>query len=181
MPTKEGYTPLMVCCIYKSNEALELLLKYGGVNLLLKDKNQKTAVDLGKKYGNSKCESVINKALAENDYNEMIQPNYTNLNNLPQLECCLEFTQTAEQDITDIDKVQFQELLLKGQLLPCIICLSNLGHIKYTNCCGQPLHQHCCNNQLQSSTDKSCPVCKSQNCQLVCVIRHPERALTLQN
>lgn len=96
MPTKEGYTPLMVCCIYKSNEALELLLKYGGVNLLLKDKNQKTAVDLGKKYGNSKCESVINKALAENDYNEMIQPNYTNLNNLPQLECCLEFTQTAE-------------------------------------------------------------------------------------
>lgn len=41
MKTKEGWTPAMICCIYKSTESLDVLLRIGGINFNCKDKNNK--------------------------------------------------------------------------------------------------------------------------------------------
>jgi len=48
LPTKEGWTPLMISCIYSAVEELKILLNYGGVRLANVDKNGKTALQLAK-------------------------------------------------------------------------------------------------------------------------------------
>lgn len=51
--------------------------------------------------------------------------------------------QLMKEALIDLEK--YRELLLKGDRVPCIICLSDYGYIKYTTCCGQPIHGPCKN------------------------------------
>lgn len=177
MATKEGYTPIMICCIYKSNEALKMLLKYGGIYLQSKDNNGKTAIELGKKYGNAQCEDIINDVFKGNDYLDFLEMKMDQLSQFPELDILISDSSTQpEEDLTDVDKIQYRELLVQGELLPCVICLSNLGFIKYTTCCGQPGHTQCFTNQAKKVSDVNCPICNSTSCKLTCIVRFPERA-----
>lgn len=73
--SKEGWTPLMISSIYKSINTLNLLLKYGGLYLLKKDNDGKTASDLATKYGATECANAVKKKLAENDNQDFLPIN----------------------------------------------------------------------------------------------------------
>ena len=51
-------------------------------------------------------------------------------------------------------KIKYRELLLYGKRLPCFICLNDVGYLKYTSCCGHPIHHGC------KPLDEKCPMCK---------------------
>lgn len=48
--TKDGWTPLMISVIYKSTECLNILIEYGGIELLAKDYNNLTSLKLAENY-----------------------------------------------------------------------------------------------------------------------------------
>ena len=54
----------------------------------------------------------------------------------------------------DLDS-KYSELFLNGQRRPCNLCGRNTGLIKYTKCCGIPLHLVC----FTEVELKVCPVC----------------------
>lgn len=45
----------MICAIFDSIEALQILCQYGGVDPGAKDNNDKTAIKLAEQYGTLKC------------------------------------------------------------------------------------------------------------------------------
>ena len=50
--TSEGYTPVMVAIVYKSDTFLSFLLNLGGVNLNIFEKGKLKAYDLALQYRN---------------------------------------------------------------------------------------------------------------------------------
>lgn len=48
--TKEGWTPLMISCIYKSPECVKLLLSYGGVDLNVRDYKGSNCLQLSESF-----------------------------------------------------------------------------------------------------------------------------------
>lgn len=55
LQTSEGYTPLMLSVIYKSNETMMLILKLGGSDLSLISSNKMRAYDFAINYKNEKA------------------------------------------------------------------------------------------------------------------------------
>jgi len=60
-----------------------------------------------------------------------------------------------------------QQLLLRGVHRPCIICMSNIGPLLYTVCCGHPMHLIC----NQPIVDR-CPMCR--------IMGHPMLSLNMK-
>ena len=73
---------------------------------------------------------------------------------------------------SSIDK--YHNLLIFGDRIPCVICLTDDGYIKYTTCCGQPIHSLCKSEKLVK-----CPYCGKEGFGLTAEIVYPERALEL--
>lgn len=48
--TKEGWTPLMISVVYKSPECLNILLAYGGIELLSRDYKNLTTLQLAESF-----------------------------------------------------------------------------------------------------------------------------------
>lgn len=154
--TKEGWTPLMICAIYKSTEALQLLYHCGGVDPSLKDNNDRTAAKLAEYYGALHCYEHIKK------FPESLVP-------INKIFLSSEASMNLEKD------PKYKELFMNGTRLPCRICNSNLGYLKYSVCCGVPSHKACLKNH-----DFNCPEC-SKKTELTCQIISPEKAFTLSN
>ena len=152
--TKEGWTPLMICAIYKSTEALQLLLHCGGVDLTLKDNNGRTVTGLAEYYGALLCFEQLKK------YPEsQIPVNTIFLNS--------QISMNPEKD------PMYKDLLMNGVRLPCKICKENLGYLKYSVCCGVPVHKVCLGKK-----GNICPECSKQT-ELTSQVLIPEKAFTL--
>jgi len=83
---------------------------------------------------------------------------------------------TKAMDAVSIEeRDEYQELLRKGKRLPCIICMGSNGWIKYTKCCGQPLHPLC------TKKVNICPNCSFDCLTLITDVIYPERAFTLDD
>ena len=169
LQTREGYTPIMVAAIHGKQLILKQILKAGGIKLNLKDKKGKTAKDLAIINGYLKCAEII----SEFECDESPTPlNYNYLKNFSLNDLHHKTTPEAARDIEDDPR--YQEILLKGRRIPCIICQDELGLTKYTTCCGQPLHAACIEGKV-----KTCPICKCGGLELINEILYPERAFEL--
>lgn len=49
----------MIAAIYKSDQALEILLKYGGIDLHTADSNERSITDLATYYRSTSCLALI--------------------------------------------------------------------------------------------------------------------------
>ena len=180
--TCEGWTPLMIATIYNSPRCIDILFKSGGIKLKEKDEKGKTALDLASIYCRSECEKIIQKEISK--LSKMGFQDYTNINDA--------FLQNFKDEDKEHERFsksiiltcndpsieedeRYRMLLLHGERIQCLICLCNKGLIKYTTCCGQPMHSHCKIDRL-----KFCPNCKADDLSLTWEVEHPERAFTLQ-
>mmetsp|Transcript_720 Transcript_720/g.996 ORF Transcript_720/g.996 Transcript_720/m.996 type:complete len:116 (-) Transcript_720:259-606(-) len=114
----------MICAIYRSADCLEVLFKYGGIKTDLLDNNGKYAIQLAEYYGSIDCFEILKEiplGLVEINQMYLQQDRIFNFENDPK----------------------YQELLMNGIARPCIYCESNLGYIRYSTCCGAPMHQEC--------------------------------------
>ncbi|EGR32983.1 protein kinase domain protein [Ichthyophthirius multifiliis] len=80
-----------------------------------------------------------------------------------------------ENDMSEETKIKYKKLLEDGYRIPCVICCVNLGYIKYTSCCGQPMHGHCQTEKIQN-----CPFCRDEKYKLITEVLYPDRAFTLE-
>jgi len=122
--SKEGWSALMVCGIYRSLECLNVMLKCGGCRTDITDNSGKTPLQLAEYYGSIYC------------FERLKQVSFGLI--------------PVNQDFLKKEKsTQFQndpecyDLLLNGILRPCVYCQSNLGYLKYSKCCGLPMHKQC--------------------------------------
>jgi len=185
--TKEGWTPLMISAIYGSTKCLNMLLQCGGMSLNAKDNNGRTAGDLAKYYGKTELETTLTEAKAKLPTSNSDAITFT-----PIAENFLSyFQEETPGGIVDPDMVvrsvklgettieerdEYSALLMFGDRLPCLICLMNRGLIKYTSCCGQPLHPLCKTDKL-----KNCPNCNRVAWNLTSEVEYPERAFMLRD
>jgi ankyrin repeat protein len=153
IPTKEGWTPLMICCLYKSFECLKILYLSGGIQPNLKDGKGKDAAKLAEYYGAIECFEHIKKNVAE------------------QIPINEEFIK-SEYLATNFKDPTHANLLLNGYRKPCIYCTLDSGYLKYCKQCGAPIHKLCLTDN--SGTCKDCGKC----CELTGEILFPERAFS---
>lgn len=70
MPSSDGQTAFMVACSFKADQSIMAYLKYGGMDLEIKDKNNRTAADLCKYYrfylGTSELAKITDKRVLPN-------------------------------------------------------------------------------------------------------------------
>ena len=59
--TCDGSTCLHLCGVWSSYRCFALLLKYGGLNLALRDKRQKTAEAMMREYGLKEMEKIVSE------------------------------------------------------------------------------------------------------------------------
>jgi hypothetical protein len=175
--TKEGWTPLMLCSFYGAKKCMEILLTAGGVKPFLTDNNRRTAEIIA---SNLHFEDMVRILKAERSKVQKPDLAHTTPVNFVYLNSVQEEVTPMPRDVTIKvctieDKEEHKELLSKGDRLPCVICLGNLGFIKYTTCCGQPMHPMC-----KSDTLTHCPFCKKSFWDLTSEIEFPERAFELK-
>jgi len=177
--TSEGWNLVMITAVYGANNSLTLLLKYGGLRLYEKDNSGLRAADLALKY---KHESIYRNLTKQSDQFPMktITEPTEFVTPLNQKEFIKEKTQEAtcctqaSSDKTKIeDQEEHQELFRHGKRLPCVVCSGDKGWIKYSECCGHPMHPLCLKGM------KTCPQCNEGSLRLSSSIRVPEHALTL--
>ncbi|EAS00861.2 ankyrin repeat protein (macronuclear) [Tetrahymena thermophila SB210] len=158
--TKEGWTALMISCIYDSVLCIKMLIKLGGINLIQKDIMGRTALDLCKSYGQVDCFELIHEA--REIYGDEIPLNKNYL----------------EEDINSlfqslqISNKEYHYLCLNGISRDCIICNTNKGYLKYTQCCSHPIHLVCFIEQPK----KVCLNCDKFNYNITRELREPELA-----
>ncbi|KRX00053.1 Ankyrin repeat-containing domain [Pseudocohnilembus persalinus] len=171
--TKDGYTPVMIVALSNSIQSLQILFKYGGIDFSQKFDKNKTIFELIQKYSNDQFKEQFNILYAKNNCVEILPINSLDLEKFPALETLMD-QENMQKELNISQKKQLKELLLNGQRNPCCICLSELGYIKYTICCGQPMHESC-----KPTEKQKCPLCSRQAFQLISEILYPERALIL--
>ena len=179
--TCEGWTPLMIAGIYNSPKCIEILFKCGGIILHEKDDKGKTALELTSTFNNKECNEMIQKEIS--NFSKTSSQAHTKINNT-WLNDFKDEVKDNEQSSKPIiitcndssieEDDRYRSLLRHGERLPCLICLCNKGLIKYTTCCGQPIHPYCKMDKI-----KSCPNCKTDNWELNWEVEYPERAFTL--
>ncbi len=76
----------MVAAIYKSDQALEILLKYGGIDLRIGDNNGRSISDLANYYRSTSCLTLIQQKLSQVNSTGLLEPNYELLNSIEPLE-----------------------------------------------------------------------------------------------
>ncbi|KAL4494524.1 hypothetical protein ABPG72_004426 [Tetrahymena utriculariae] len=171
MPTKSGHSPLMVGAVYDTVDCLKVLFKYGGLQLFKKDCSAMDCIKLAIKYDSKDASDFIQDRIAQNNFQEFLEVNVDAFKSIPDLKTLLH--QRYEVQMTEELVLQNRDILLYGEPISCIICLQNTGFLKYSNCCGQPLHQHCHAEKIMQ-----CPLCKSNNFYLISEVLHPNRAFT---
>ena len=153
--TKEGWTPLMICAIYRSIDCVELLLRVGGINTAATDNSGKTALQLAEYYGSIQCANKLRDIplgilhLDESYFVQEKMPAY-------------------------MEDPAYYDLLIGGVLRPCIYCESNLGYLRYSKCCGTPMHQQCLREK-----DFICWGCQTGGAEVYGEITDPTKAFTL--
>ena len=171
--TKEGYTPLMIAVMNGKTRAADVLIKAGGLNIQHKDKKGNTAYQLAEKH---KKDLLVD--LLCNEEFLIIESNYTAINEQFLADSDLSAKKKAFlRELNPVgveDMPEYRELLLKGRRSPCSICQDDKGWLKYTKCCGQPLHSLCLSPKLTA-----CPYCKAKDLELVDEVYYPERAFDL--
>ncbi|KAL4445027.1 hypothetical protein ABPG74_018755 [Tetrahymena malaccensis] len=171
MPTKSGHSPLMVGAVYDTVDCLKILFKYGGLQLFKKDCSAMDCIKLAIKYDSKDANDYIQDQIAKNNFQEFLEVNIDAFKQIPDLKTLLH--QRYEVQMAEELVLQNRDILLYGEPISCIICLQNTGFLKYSNCCGQPLHQHCHAEKIMQ-----CPLCKSNNFYLISEVLHPNRAFT---
>ena len=178
--TKEGWTPAMIACIYKSDKCLDILFKYGGVRLKLTDKHGRNLMELAKYYRAIECQALLAKVFDEYKDAETTPVNYQLLEKVESIDAFYNESQPDENEQKPVIDEKFikkqRKLHLEGEPNPSVICLSQLGWIKYTDCCGQPLHQTCKGNKITT-----CPFCKKPGFLLISEVYYPERSFSIED
>ena len=164
--TREHYTPVMIAAKRGNISTLEQLLKVGGIKLHLRDHKGRTARGLARFHGFHKCADLIAEYETGGAAYVPINPCYLQDNSA--IKICAENSKKTPSSVEDDPR--YQEILLTGKRVPCVICQDERGLIKYTVCCGQPMHAFC------SEKLKTCPLCKSGELELITEILYPERA-----
>ncbi len=157
-PSKDGWTPLMIAGIYGSIDCLRLLLKYGGIYSDVKDSNGKSAAELAEYYGAIPCFEIL-KALPKGF-----------------LPIKIEQFKDAKVEPANFETIfkpapTLDELYINGTLKPCIYCDSNIGYIRYSKCCGTPMHKACLKEK-----DLVCKGCLKNDTEVHGKIVFPEKA-----
>ena len=164
--SNEGWSPAMICCIYKATDCFNLLLKIGGINFNLKDKNNRTCEGLAAYYGAIDCFEAIKKIKEK-------------INSKGILPLSVEIVKSPVDQLSELlgglsleNENKYADLFMSGDRKPCQLCHTNNGYIKYTQCCGEPVHLVC----FEELDLKDCPVCLKPAFQLTSQILHPEKA-----
>jgi len=110
---------------------------------------------VAKKYKNEVAKGFIQEYMAKNPQREVMRVNVDKIKQ--KLDMDELFVKRIEEGKLSEEEVN---LLVNGKKLPCLGCKQNTGWIKYTHCCGSPLHHHC------SLEMKNCPVCGSKGFKL---------------
>jgi len=173
--TPEGWNLVMITAAYGASNSLALLLKYGGVKLYEKDNNGLRATDLALKY---KKESVYKILIKQADHfpmktitepTEFVTPlNYEALAKSETL--LVECTSKVENVKKIEDQEEHQDLFLNGKRLPCVVCSGDKGWLKYSECCGHPMHPLCVKGI------KRCPQCSDSCLMLTTNVTCPDKA-----
>jgi len=179
--TSEGWNLVMLTAIYGSTNSLQLLLKYGGIKLYDKDNNGLRATDLALKYKKESVYKILTKQVDHFPMKTITEPaefmtplNISELEkNEEQIESFLNNVEGLK--IKEVDEEEkYQGLFQKGKRLPCVVCAGDKGWLKYSDCCGHPIHPLCVKGI------KRCPQCSSSGLCLVSTIKFPEKAFTLE-
>jgi len=177
--TSEGWNLVMITAVYGATNSLNLLLKYGGVRLYEKDHSGLRAADLALKYKNESVHRILSKQSDQFPIKTITEPCefVTPLNHKELLKEKTSETPACVQTSGDTTKVEdreeHQELLRHGKRLPCNVCSGEKGWMKYSECCGHPMHPTCVKGM------KTCPQCNEGNLRLTTSIRVPENAFVL--
>jgi len=163
--SKDGWTPVMVAGIYQSMECLNLLIKYGGIYTDLKDSNGKTASQLAEYYGATACFEML-KSLPpfipikpDAFQNAKLEPAHLETDN----------------DANGLSAA-LENLYINGTLKPCLYCFSNIGYIRYSKCCGHPMHKACLKEK-----DMICKGCFRSDTEVHGKIEFPDKAFEGRN
>lgn len=171
--TTEGWNLCMITAMYGASNSLNLLLKYGGVKLYDKDNTGLKAIDLAKKY---KKEAVFKMLAKQADsYPQKVITEPADFE-----------TPVNVEDLTKIvhppaapcagnveDQEEHQHLLKCGKRMPCVVCSGENGWLRYSECCGHPMHPLCVKSL------KGCPYCNCSKLILTSNVKHPEKAFQL--
>jgi len=154
--TKEGWTPLMIAAIYKAVECINVFIKYGGIKTDLVDNEGKTALALAEFYGAIYCYEALH----------MLPWGLLEVNNLYM---------EQEKVLNYENDENYFELLMNGIQKPCIYCESNMGYLRYSMCCGTPMHKQCLKER-----DLVCGGCGNYNTEVYGEILNPNKAFFLE-
>jgi hypothetical protein len=187
--TIEGYNPAMVAVIYRCKEPLQVLLKYGGVDLRNTTIYGENIYCLAEKYCAIECQNLLDKEALFLGGADKIKPiNFDLITQSTDLEGIFERAPISAAvdkldpffplDSTPVrNSIEFnkenRELLLNGFRFPCVICLRNTGYLKYSSCCSQPYHKVCANDIFK------CLFCSKEDFQLTDDIFNIEYAFSL--
>jgi hypothetical protein len=163
--TVEGYTPLIITAIYGRKEATKTLLQTGGIDLKAKSDDGYAAIDHAHKHKHPAIVKLVEDEILTNKTKSVTPVNCKFMIQEP--------TMKSSSNLPVEDRPEYQALFKFGIKYPCMFCMTNKGWIKYTTCCGQPLHEVCQKNITR------CPNCKKDNLKLTCDMLYPERAFSL--
>jgi hypothetical protein len=176
--TSEGWSLVMITAAYGASNSLALLLKYGGVRLYEKDNNGLRATDLALKYKKESVYKILTKQADHFPMKTITEPTefVTPLNYevLTKSEALLVECTSKVENIKKIeDQEEHQELFLNGKRLPCTVCSGDKGWLKYSECCGHPMHPLCVKGI------KRCPQCSDSCLMLTTNLKCPEKAFAI--
>jgi hypothetical protein len=174
LQTKEGWTPLMISCIYGKVQTLGTLLGFGGQKLFVKDREGFRASDLTKKFNQKDAYKILKKQLEaypKDTSDIVITP--INISALEESEITKDLENLKIDSVEDDPK--YERLFKIGKRVPCVSCRGNKGWLKYTKCCGVPMH-HICRKDLNK-----CPSCNSEELTLITDVLFPEKVFYVEN
>jgi len=153
--TKEGWSPIMIASIYRAVECVAAFVKYGGIKTDLVDNEGKTPLALAEYYGAIYC--------------------YEILQNLPWGVLDVNVMYLNQEKVLNYEHdPEYYDLLVNGVPKPCVYCESNMGYLRYSTCCGTPMHKQC----LQAN-DLVCGCCANFNTEVYGEILDPNKAFFL--
>ncbi len=162
----------MIAVIYDKIDAVNLLVKYGGIKLYEADNKGAKATDLGLKYKREKIFKTLTKVQNIYPFKEGTD-NMVPLNTDGLMPTEATVTETEQGKVHFEEREDLQDLLLHGKRVPCQICQGANGRIKFTRCCGEPVHSVCVDKATK------CPFCGQGSLSLGVDIKYPEKALKL--
>lgn len=93
----------MIAAIYKCDEAFNLLLKYGGIDMHTTDCSGLTLLSLASKYNATTIKQTIISELYHTNHAGIIELNYKNLEAIPDLELLMHLNENS-----DVNKDEFE-------------------------------------------------------------------------